>query len=65
MYCQPTLFLIYKRRMMERNPIKTAIVGYGLAGHYMHAPFLLTQPKYYDVISILERHKKESNGTFS
>jgi len=46
------------------NPIKTAIIAYGAAGKFMHAPFLKTLPEQYDVIAVLERHKEESKQLF-
>jgi scyllo-inositol 2-dehydrogenase (NADP+) len=46
------------------NPIKTALVAFGAAGKFMHAPFLVTQPQNYSVIAVLERHKKESKTLF-
>lgn len=47
------------------NPIKTALVAFGAAGKFMHAPFLATQPEHYDVIAVLERHKEDSLKLFS
>ena len=46
------------------DPIKTAIVAFGAAGRFMHAPFIKTQPENYDVIAVLERHKEESKELF-
>ena len=46
------------------NPIKTAIIGFGVAGKFMHAPFIKTQPEHYEVVSVLERHKDESKMLF-
>lgn len=46
------------------NPIKTAIVAWGAAGKFMHAPFIKTQPEHYDVIAVMERHKEESKSLF-
>lgn len=46
------------------SPIKTAIIGYGVAGKFMHAPFIKTQPEHYDVIAVLERHQEESKALF-
>ncbi|HXL58116.1 MAG TPA: Gfo/Idh/MocA family oxidoreductase, partial [Chitinophagaceae bacterium] len=46
------------------DPIKTALIAYGAAGKFMHAPFLATQPENYEVIAVLERHKKESKQLF-
>ncbi|CAN5743630.1 Gfo/Idh/MocA family oxidoreductase [soil metagenome] len=46
------------------NPIKTAIIGFGVAGKYMHAPFIKTQPEHYEVVAVLERHKNESKELF-
>ena len=46
------------------NPIKTALVAFGVAGRFMHAPFLVTQPGNYEVIVVLERHKEDSKQLF-
>ena len=46
------------------NPVKTAIIGFGAAGKFMHAPFLKIRPEYFDVIAVLERHKEESAQLF-
>ena len=46
------------------TPIKTALVAFGAAGKFMHAPFLVTQPQHYEVIAVLERHKEESKQLF-
>jgi len=46
------------------HPIKTALIAYGAAGKFMHAPFLATQPENYEVIAVLERHKEESKQLF-
>ncbi|MBG9377740.1 Gfo/Idh/MocA family oxidoreductase [Panacibacter sp. DH6] len=46
------------------NPVKTAIIGFGVAGKFMHAPFVKTRPEQYDVIAVLERHQKESATLF-
>lgn len=46
------------------TPIKTALIAFGAAGKFMHAPFLVTQPENYEVIAVLERHKEESKQLF-
>jgi scyllo-inositol 2-dehydrogenase (NADP+) len=46
------------------HPIKTAIVGFGAAGKFMHAPFIVTQPQHYEVIAVLERNLSESATLF-
>ena len=46
------------------NPIKTAIVGFGAAGKFMHAPFIVTQPQHYEVVAVLERNLEESKHLF-
>ena len=46
------------------KPIKTALVAFGAAGRFMHAPFLVTQPENYEVAVVLERHKQESKTLF-
>lgn len=45
-------------------PIKTAIIGFGVAGKYMHAPFIATQPENYEVVAVLERRLEESKQLF-
>ncbi len=45
-------------------PIKSAIIGFGAAGKYMHAPFIVTQPEHYEVVAVLERHREESKQLF-
>ena len=47
------------------NPIKTAIVGFGAAGKFMHAPFIVTQPEHYEVVAVLERRLEESKHFIS
>lgn len=39
------------------QPIKTALVGYGLGGRCFHAPFIANLPQYYDLRMIFERSK--------
>lgn len=46
------------------RPIQTAVIGFGLAGKYIHSPFLKTQPEHYHVTDILERTKSESKNLF-
>ncbi|HRI21586.1 MAG TPA: Gfo/Idh/MocA family oxidoreductase [Panacibacter sp.] len=46
------------------NPIKTAIIGFGAAGKFMHAPFLATQPENYEITTVLERRLEESKHLF-
>jgi predicted dehydrogenase len=46
------------------SPIKTAVVAFGAAGKFMHAPFLVTQPEHYEIIVVLERHQEESKQLF-
>lgn len=46
------------------NPIKTAIIGFGAAGKFMHSPFIKTQPEHFEVIAVLERHRNESASLF-
>ncbi len=47
---------------MDRK-IKTAVVGFGAAGKFMHAPFLKTLP-YYEVSVVLERNMNDSTALF-
>ncbi len=46
------------------KPIKTALVAFGAAGRFMHAPFLVTQPGNYEMVAVLERHKEDSKTLF-
>src|SRR4051794_27415250 len=46
------------------QPIKTGLIAFGAAGKFMHAPFLVTQPQNYEVVTVLERHKEESKQLF-
>ena len=46
------------------NPINTGIIGFGVAGKFMHAPFVKTQPEHYNIIGVLERNKDESKALF-
>ncbi|MDX6546822.1 MAG: scyllo-inositol 2-dehydrogenase, partial [Gaiellales bacterium] len=32
--------------MADSNPIRTAIIGYGLSGRIFHAPFLAANPRF-------------------
>ena len=45
-------------------PIQTALIGFGVAGKFMHAPFLKTLDTRYTVSTVLERHKSDSAGLF-
>lgn len=45
-------------------PIKTAIVGFGVAGKFMHAPFLKTLDRQYNISAVLERHQSASASLF-
>ncbi|HWB28199.1 MAG TPA: Gfo/Idh/MocA family oxidoreductase [Chitinophagaceae bacterium] len=46
------------------SPIKTGLVGFGVAGKFMHAPFLKVRPEYYNIVSVLERHDTASKALF-
>jgi len=46
------------------KPIKTGLIGFGVAGKFMHGPFLKTLPECYQVVSVLERHASESTKLF-
>lgn len=50
--------------LIKNDPIQTAIIGFGLAGKFIHSPFLKTQPERFYVESILERSKSESKELF-
>ncbi len=43
--------------------LKVGIAGYGVAAKVMHAPFLKISDNY-KVVSVLERHKRDSETLF-
>lgn len=43
-------------------PIKTAILGVGLAGLTFHAPFTLAFPELFNLVAVLERHPQGPGG---
>ncbi|MDZ7743063.1 MAG: oxidoreductase [Bacteroidota bacterium] len=45
------------------NPIKTAIIGFGLSGKVFHAPFLHTHPGF-ELTKILQRHSNSSKEIY-
>lgn len=49
---------------MSSPAIKTAIVAFGAAGKFMHAPYLKELPQCFDIIAVVERHKEESRALF-
>ncbi|HXL56844.1 MAG TPA: Gfo/Idh/MocA family oxidoreductase [Chitinophagaceae bacterium] len=46
------------------QPVKTALIGFGVAGKFMHAPFLAIQQENYEVVAVLERNKEDSKQLF-
>ena len=44
---------------MNTNPIKTALLAYGMSGKIFHAPFLSKNPNF-DLVAVLERTKDEA-----
>jgi len=44
--------------------IKTGLVGFGVAGKFMHGPFLKSLTEMYNIVSVLERHASESKTLF-
>ncbi len=72
-FCQKVLIIrvirhpalrIFVRNTQLMHPIQTALVGFGAAGKFMHAPFLVTQPEHYTVTTVLERRLQESKQLF-
>jgi len=47
---------------MSPEPIKTAIVGVGLAGTVFHIPLLLAFPDLFEVTVVVERNPKQEGG---
>jgi predicted dehydrogenase len=43
------------------NPIKTALLAYGLSGKIFHAPFLATN-KGFELYAVLERNNKKAKN---
>lgn len=46
------------------KPVNTAIIGFGAAGKFMHAPFLKVRKENYNITAVLERHKQDSKELF-
>jgi len=44
--------------------LRVGLVGYGQAAKVMHMPFLITLKNEYQVVSVLERHRKESKEKY-
>jgi predicted dehydrogenase len=49
---------------MKTNPIKTALLAYGMSGKIFHAPFLTKNPNF-DLVAVLERTKNEAAKDFA
>ena len=47
---------------MSFKPIKTAVLGVGLAGLTFHAPFVLALPQYFTLHAVLERKPTGPGG---
>ncbi|CAK5275732.1 unnamed protein product [Mycena citricolor] len=43
-------------------PIKTCVLGVGLAGLTFHAPFILALPEHFDLVAVLERNPASDGG---
>ncbi|KAJ7937184.1 hypothetical protein B0H13DRAFT_1944650 [Mycena leptocephala] len=43
-------------------PIKTCVLGVGLAGLTFHIPFILALPEYFTLVSVLERNPQSEGG---
>lgn len=50
---------ILLKKIMNPNPIKTALLAYGMSGKVFHAPFLICN-KNFDLYGVLERTKNEA-----
>jgi scyllo-inositol 2-dehydrogenase (NADP+) len=48
---------------MNTNPIKTALLAYGMSGKIFHAPFLTKNPNF-DLVAVLERTKNEAKKDY-
>lgn len=48
---------------MSTNPIRTALVSFGISSKTFHAPFLTTQPEY-KLIRVVERKTKEAEAKY-
>ena len=47
---------------MSHAPIKTALLGVGLAGLTFHGPFVLALPELFTLTAVLERHPQGPGG---
>lgn len=47
---------------MSQHPIKTAVVGVGLAGVVFHLPLLVALPDLFDVRIVVERNAQREGG---
>ncbi|GJJ07518.1 hypothetical protein Clacol_001720 [Clathrus columnatus] len=47
---------------MSSNPIKTAVIGVGLAGMVFHLPLLVALPDLFDVCVVVERNSQQEGG---
>lgn len=47
---------------MAPTPIRTCILGVGLAGLTFHVPFILALPELFTLISVLERNPSSPGG---
>lgn len=47
---------------MSQHPIKTAVVGVGLAGLVFHLPLLVALPDLFDVRIVVERNAQREGG---
>jgi len=47
---------------MSPTPIKTCVLGVGLAGLTFHVPFILALPEYFSLVAVLERNPQSEGG---
>lgn len=46
-------------KMYKKEPIKTALIAFGLSGKSFHAPFIVSNPDF-QLVKVVERHAAES-----
>jgi hypothetical protein len=56
------IYLLLFHIMSTFAPIKTCVLGVGLAGLTFHIPFILALPEYFTLVSVLERNPQSEGG---
>lgn len=48
--------------MNSKSPIKTCVLGVGLAGLVFHVPFILALPEHFTLVAVLEPNPSSDGG---